>query len=56
MPAKSKAQARLFGAALHGADFPAARKLRESASPSTLREFATGKQTGKPEHVKKKGR
>jgi len=50
MPAESKAQARLFRAAEHGADFPMARKLRESASAETLHDFAASSDAGKPEH------
>lgn len=53
MPAKSKAQQRLFAAAEHGATFPKAKALRESASGKTLHDFAVGSMKGKPEHVRK---
>jgi hypothetical protein len=53
-PAKSKSQARLFAAAEHGADFPAAKKLRESLPKEKLREFATGSRKDLPEHVEAK--
>lgn len=51
MPAKSIAQQHLFGAAEHGATFPAAEKLRDSMSHSKLHDFAAGPMTGKPEHA-----
>jgi len=51
MPAVSKAQRRLMGAAEHGAKFPMAEKLRESMSPEQLHDFAKTKDKGKPEHV-----
>ena len=54
MPAKSKAQRRLFGAAEHGAKFPMAKKLRGSMSHSQLRDFAKTKEKGLPTRVKKK--
>lgn len=54
MPATSKAQQRLMAAAEHGADFPMARKLRESMSHSQLHDFASGSESGKPEHVSKR--
>jgi hypothetical protein len=53
MPAKSKAQQRLFQAAEHGATFPMAEKLRSSMSHDKLREFAVGSEAAKPEHVSK---
>jgi len=56
MPAKSKAQQRLMGAALHGADFPKAREVRQSMGSKTLREYASGSMKGKPAHVKAKKR
>jgi hypothetical protein len=52
MPAKSRAQQKLFAAAEHGATFPMARALRESLPTSTLRDFASGSMAGKPEHVR----
>lgn len=53
MPAKSIAQQHLFQAAEHGADFPMANKLRESASPEQLHDFSVGSEAGKPQHVLK---
>ena len=52
MPAKSKAQQRLFGAAEHGATFPKARKLRQSMTYQQLHDFAVGSEKGKPQHVR----
>lgn len=52
MPAKSRAQQRLFQAAEHGADFGMAKKLRKSMSHQQLREFAVGSEAGKPDHVR----
>ncbi len=51
MPAKSKAQQRLMGAAEHGASFPMAKKVRGSMSMSQLHDFAVGSMQGKPAHV-----
>lgn len=48
MPAASQSQQRLFGAALHGATFPKARKLRQQMTPAKLREFASTPRTGLP--------
>jgi hypothetical protein len=56
MPAKSKAQQRLFQAAAHGANFPKAKALRQSASAETLHDFSIGAMAKKPEHVKSKKR
>ncbi len=53
MPAVSKAQQRLMGAAEHGASFPMAQKLRASMSMSQLHDFASGSEKGKPQHVPK---
>ena len=53
MPAVSKAQQRLMGAAEHGASFPMARKLRSSMTMGQLHDFAVGSEKGKPEHVRK---
>ncbi len=39
MPAKSQAQARLFRAAAHGADFAKARDIRREMSLSEMRKF-----------------
>jgi hypothetical protein len=51
MPAKSKAQQRLMGAAEHGASFPLARAMRASMSHQQLHDFASGSMKGKPTHV-----
>lgn len=51
MPAVSKAQQRLMQAAEHGADFPMARKVRESMTHQQLHDFASGSEKGKPGHV-----
>lgn len=57
MPSVSKAQQRLMGAAEHNADFPLARKLRQTMTRQQLHDFAVGSLKNKPEHVKpKKGR
>lgn len=53
MPAKSKAQQRLMGAAEHGATFPLARKLRAAMTHQQLHDFASGSEAQKPNHVKK---
>jgi len=55
-PARSKSQQRLMGAALHGADFPKAREVRQSMGSKTLREYASGSMKSKPAHVKAKKR
>ena len=54
MPAVSKKQRRLMGAAEHGADFPMAKKVRKSMKPSALRDFAKTKEKGLPEKKGKK--
>ena len=51
MPSVSKAQQRLMGAAEHGANFPMAKKLRESMTHQQLHDFASGPEKGKPVHV-----
>ncbi len=53
MPAKSRAQQRLMGAAEHGASFPLAQKLRASMTHQQLHDFASGSKKGKPQHVKR---
>ena len=53
MPAKSKAQARLMGAAAHGADFPMAKKVRSSMSLSQMADFAKTPRADLPGHVAK---
>ena len=53
MPAVSKAQQRLMGAAEHGAQFPMAQKLRQTMTMSQLHDFASGSMKGKPGHVGK---
>lgn len=50
MPAVSKAQQHLMAAAEHGADFPMARKLRNSMSHQQLRDFAKTKTKRLPKH------
>lgn len=55
MPARSKAQQRLIGAAEHGANFPMARTIRETMTHQQMHDFASGSMAGKPEHVKKSG-
>jgi hypothetical protein len=55
MPSESKAEQRLMGAAEHGADFPAAKKLRASMTHEQLHDFASGSMKGKPEHVQAGG-
>lgn len=52
MPSVSKAQQRLMGAAEHGANFPMARKIRQSMTHQQMHDFASGSEKGKPEHVK----
>lgn len=54
MPAKSKAQQRLMQAAEHGANFPMARKIRESMTHQQMHDFASGSEKGKPQHVSTK--
>ena len=51
MPAKSRAQAQLMGAAEHGADFPMARKVRSSMSLSQMADFAKTPRATLPAHV-----
>lgn len=53
MPAKSVAQQRLMQAAEHGAQFPAAKKIRQSMTHQQMHDFAVGSEKGKPMHVKK---
>ena len=50
-PARSKAQQRLMGAALGGANFPAARAIRKSMTTEQIKDFASGSEKGKPQHV-----
>lgn len=54
MPAKSKAQRRLMGAAEHGATFPKARAIQKSMTRPQMREFATTPEKGLPKHTKKR--
>lgn len=51
MPAKSKAQQHLMAAAAHNADFPMARKVRESMSMGQLGDFAATPTKGLPKRV-----
>lgn len=53
MPARSKAQRRLMGAAEHGASFPMARKIRQSMTKDQMHDFASTKEKGLPKRVKK---
>jgi len=50
MPSRSRAQQRLMGAAEHGANFPMARKLRQSMTHQQLHDFASGSMKSKPDH------
>lgn len=60
MPAKSKAQQKAAGAALaakrgemkKSALKGASKEMEKSMTEKELRDFATGKQKGKPDHVK----
>jgi hypothetical protein len=56
MPAKSKAQQRLFAAAAHGAQFAKAKQIRASTTPAQREEFASGPMKGKPERVTRENR
>lgn len=49
MPATTAKQARTMRAAAHGADFPAAKKIRASMSPKQIAEFSHTKAEG-PSH------
>ncbi len=51
MPSKSRSQQRLFQAAEHGANFPMARKIRQSMTHQQMHDFASGSEKGKPQHV-----
>lgn len=51
MPSKSRAQQRLMQAAEHGANFPMARKVRQSMTHQQMHDFASGSEKGKPQHV-----
>lgn len=51
MPARSRAQQRLIAAAEHGAQFPMARKIRQSMTHQQMHDFASGSMAGKPAHV-----
>jgi len=55
LPAKSRAQQKLFQAAEHGANFPMAKKLRKSMTHDQLHDFAVGSMKGKPAHVNRYG-
>jgi hypothetical protein len=52
MPAVSKAEQRLMGAAEHGASFAEAVRLRSTMTHQQLHDFASGSEKGKPERVK----
>lgn len=51
MPAKSRSQQRLMGAAEHGATFPKAQAIRQSMTPRQIGDFASGPMAGKPQRV-----
>ncbi len=53
MPAVSKAQQRLMGAAYGGSQTPAARAIRASMTDTELKAYASGSMRGKPERVGK---
>jgi hypothetical protein len=55
MPAVSRSQRRLMGAAEHGAQFPLARTVRASMTPQQLHDFAATTETGLPQHVRRSG-
>ena len=46
MPAKSKAQRRLMGAAEHGANFPKAKKIRQTMTHQQMHDFAVTPEKG----------
>ena len=50
MPSVSVAQQHLMQAAEHGANFPAAKKIRKSMTHDQMHDFAVGSESGKPEH------
>lgn len=52
MPAKSKAQANLMRAALHGSKFPMARKVRASMTEKQMSHFTHPLPAQTPLHVK----
>ena len=52
MPSKSKAQARLFQAAEHGATFPKAKALAKSLTHQQMHDFAATSTSHLPAHVK----
>lgn len=56
MPAKSRAQQRLMQAAEHGAQFPAARKIRQSMTHQQMHDYASGSEQGKPQRVSHHGK
>ena len=51
MPAKSRAQQRLMQAAEHGANFPMARKIRQSMTHQQMHDFSVGSEKNTPQHV-----
>jgi hypothetical protein len=52
MPSRSKSQQHAMGAALGGAQFPLAQKLRSTMSLGQLSDFASTPTKGLPSHVK----
>jgi hypothetical protein len=53
-PATSQAQQRLMAAAEHGANFPAAKKIRKSMTHEQMHDFAATPRKGLPKKAKKK--
>lgn len=52
MPARSQAQQHLMGAALHGASFPLARKIRNQMTSKQMRDFASTTTKNLPKRIK----
>ena len=55
MPAKSKAQQRLFAAAAHGASFPKAKQVQRTMTQTQLEDFARTTTKDLPRHVRRTG-
>lgn len=53
MPSTSRAQKNLMRAAEHGAEFPMARAIRHSMTPTQIHDFAAGSNRGLPAHASK---
>lgn len=54
MPAVSRAQQRLMGAAYGGSQTPAAKAIRASMTDDELKKWASGSMKGKPERIGKR--